>query len=78
MAFTFAVALIGVALLYATLCSCELTAKRTRAQLRAARRVAEARTGTGEDTGAERLPRSAVPSLSTPGTLAAPASRGGL
>src|SRR5438874_6712750 len=49
MAFTFVVSLIGVALLYATLCSCELTAKRTRAQLRAARRMAEARTG--EDAG---------------------------
>src|SRR6059058_5806066 len=33
MAFTFVASLIGVALLYATLCSCELTAKRTRAQL---------------------------------------------
>src|SRR3989440_4098254 len=32
MAFTFVVSLIGVALLYTTLCSCELTAKRTRAQ----------------------------------------------
>src|SRR5256886_5055612 len=48
MAFTFVASLIGVALLYATLCSCELTAKRTRAQLRAARRAAEARAGEDE------------------------------
>jgi heme exporter protein C len=38
MALTFVVSLLAVALLYATLCSYELTAKRTRAQLRALRR----------------------------------------
>src|SRR5438067_109054 len=49
MALTFMVSLLGIALLYATLCSCELTAKRTRAQLRALRRLADARAGIGED-----------------------------
>src|SRR5438876_8169271 len=38
MALTFAVSLIAMALLYATLCKYELTAKHTRAQLRALRR----------------------------------------
>ena len=76
MAFTFVVSLIGVALLYATLCSCELTAKRTRAQLRAARRAAEARAGEDAGPAAHRL-RSAAPSLTAHGTLAAPASRSG-
>src|SRR5437879_2984443 len=47
MAFTFVLSPIGVALLYATLCSCELTAKRTRAQLRPARRMTEAHTRAG-------------------------------
>ena len=76
MAFTFVASLIGVALLYATLCSCELTAKRTRAQLRAARRAAEARAGEDAGPAAHRL-RSAAPSLTAHGTLAAPASRSG-
>jgi heme exporter protein C len=79
MALTFVVSLIAVALLYATLCGCELTAKRTRGQLRAARRAADARAGAGEDAGVQaRRARSAAPSLPAPGTLAAPASRGGL
>ena len=38
MAFTFLVSLLGMALLFATLCKYELTAKHTRAQLRALRR----------------------------------------
>src|SRR6202035_1185603 len=45
MALTFVSSLLGMALLYATLCSCELTPKRTRAQLRALRRLADARAG---------------------------------
>src|SRR5438445_1328862 len=49
MAFTFLVSLVAIALLYATLCSCELAAKRARAQLRALRRVADARAGVGDD-----------------------------
>src|SRR5271166_5645514 len=45
MALTFCVSLLGFALLYATLCKFELTAKHTRAQLRALRRRAEPRPG---------------------------------
>jgi heme exporter protein C len=79
MAVTFVVSLAAVALLYATLCSCELTAKRTRAQLRALRRVLEARAGAGEDAGPQaRRPRSAAPAMHTAGGLAAPAGRGGV
>jgi heme exporter protein C len=79
MALTFVVSLLAVALLYATLCSCELTAKRTRAQLRAARRLADARSGAGEDAGSPaRAPRGVPASLPPAGTLAAPAPRGGM
>ena len=45
MALTFLVSLLGIALLYATLCKYELTAKHTRAQLRALRRLADRRAG---------------------------------
>jgi heme exporter protein C len=79
MALTFVVSLIGVALLYATLCNSELTAKRTRAQLRALRRLAETRAGADEDAGPRtRRPRSAAPAVHAAGTLAAPAPRGGV
>jgi len=77
MAFTFVVSLLAIGLLYATLCSCELTAKRTRAQLRALRRLADARAG--EDSGTQpRRARSAAPAMPAGGTLAAPAPRGGV
>jgi heme exporter protein C len=57
MALTFVVSLIAIALLYATLCKLELTAKHTRAQLRALRREL----GEGElDLRAQRA-RSAAP-----------------
>src|SRR6202042_888219 len=46
MALTFLVSLLGITLLYLTLCKYELTAKHTRAQLRALRRLAERRAGT--------------------------------
>jgi heme exporter protein C len=77
MALTFAVSLLAIALLYATLCSCELEAKRTRAQLRALRRLADARAGIGED-GHHHEPRTrgAAPAVHA-GTLAAPPARGG-
>jgi len=79
MALTFIVSLLAMALLYATLCGCELTAKRTRAQLRALRRLADARAGAGEDGDPQsRRSRSAAPSMPAAGTLAAPAPRGGL
>ena len=74
MALTFVVSLVAVALLYATLCSCELTAKRTRAQLRALRRMSEARDGAAEETA--RRTRSAAPSL--PAAVAEVAPRGGV
>jgi heme exporter protein C len=84
MALTFVVSLLGMALLYATLCKFELTAKHTRAQLRALRRRVEHRSGaedgwTGEGAdGRARRARTAVPSLhpSTPMTVR-PAGRPG-
>jgi heme exporter protein C len=76
MALTFLVSLIAVALLFATLCKYELTAKHTRAQLRALRRrlAGEGATEVG------RRPRSAAPSALAPvSTMAAhPAARPGL
>ena len=45
MSLTFVVSLVGMALLFATLCKYELTVKHTRAQLRALRRLAERRAG---------------------------------
>jgi len=58
MALTFLVSLTAIALLFATLCMYELTAKHARAQLRALRRRLA---GDGE-RGHERRPRSAAPS----------------
>src|SRR2546430_9046887 len=51
MALTFLVALLAVALLYATLCAYELQAKRARSQLRALRRAMELAPGTREGAG---------------------------
>jgi heme exporter protein C len=62
MSLTFLVSLLGMTLLFTTLCKYELTAKHTRAQLRALRRLAERRMGTAE-TAAPRRGRSAAPSL---------------
>ncbi len=66
MAFTFLVSLLGMSLLFATLCKFELTAKHVRAQLRALRRQADARTGAHSSAGwageaPRRRPRSAAP-----------------
>jgi heme exporter protein C len=58
MALTFIVSLISIALLFATLCKYELTAKHTRAQIRALRRRL-----TGESAAAPTRARSAAPSL---------------
>ncbi len=67
MAFTFLVSLLAFALLFATLCKYELTAKHTRSQVRALRRRLA-----GEHAGAPRRGRSAVPTLAPPiGTGAA-------
>jgi heme exporter protein C len=77
MALTFLVSLAGVALLYLTLCSYELSIKRARAQLRALRRRAEARAEVGE-TSSTGVRRERAPAPMHPaGTVAAPASRGG-
>jgi heme exporter protein C len=57
MALTFLVSLLSLALLFATLCKYELTAKHTRAQLRALKRRLA-----GEPAD-RRRPRSAVPSV---------------
>jgi heme exporter protein C len=75
MALTFLVALAGVALLYLTLCSYELSIKRARAQVRALRRAAEAQAG---EVGTASVRRERLPASMHPaGTVAAPASRGG-
>jgi heme exporter protein C len=59
MALTFLVCLAGIALLYATLCRYELTAKRTRAQVRALRR----RLAAAEEQPQPRRGRSAAPAV---------------
>jgi heme exporter protein C len=62
MSVTFLVSLLGMALLFVTFCKYELTAKHTRAQLRATRRLADSQDRT--DSGAPpRRGRSAAPSL---------------
>jgi heme exporter protein C len=61
MALTFLVCLVAVALLYTTLCKYELTAKHTRAQVRALRRRLA-----GEPDRMPERTRTAAPRLSTP------------
>jgi heme exporter protein C len=64
MALTFMVCLAGIALLFATLCKYELTAKHTRAQVRALRRRLS-----GESTATQaRRPRSAAPTMTPAGS----------
>jgi heme exporter protein C len=67
MSVTFAVSLIAMALLYATLCKYELTAKHTRAQLRALRRRL---LGEAADTSGRRS-RSAAPTAQAGATVGA-------
>ena len=75
MAFTFVVSLLAMALLYATLCKYELTAKNARAQLRALRRLADRRAGvSGAELTAAPRRRSAAPSLHAPATMTARAA----
>src|SRR5438270_854646 len=66
MALTFVVSLIGIALLYTTLCKYELTAKHARAQLRALRRRL---TGDGATAAPVRRGRSAAPSTLHPAAM---------
>jgi heme exporter protein C len=54
MSVTFLVSLLGMALLFVTFCKYELTAKHTRAQLRALRRLADRRAGTASVVPARR------------------------
>jgi heme exporter protein C len=61
MSVTFLVSLLGIALLFLTLCKYELTAKHTRAQLRALKRLADRRAGAAPAPA--RRARSAAPSL---------------
>jgi heme exporter protein C len=63
MSLTFVVSLVGMALLFTTLCKYELTVKHTRAQLRALRRLAERRAGTATSATPPPRGRSAAPSL---------------
>jgi heme exporter protein C len=73
MGLTFVVSLVAMALLFTTLCKYELTAKHTRAQLRALRRLADRRS---DDAEPARRRRSAAPTLHpTPG-IGAPATGG--
>jgi len=71
MQLTFLVSLVAIALLYVTLCKYELTAKHTRAQVRALRRRLS-----GED-GTPRRPRSAAPSLAPPAAHTPPRAAAG-
>jgi heme exporter protein C len=68
MALTFLVSLLAIALLFATLCKYELTAKHTRAQVRALRRRLSGDTATRE-----RRARSAAPTLQPAATMSAQA-----
>jgi heme exporter protein C len=72
MAFTLLVSLIAMVLLYTTLCKYELTAKYTRARVRAARRLLEQRSAGGAAVSSRRT-RSAVPKIypgAAPGHMA--------
>jgi hypothetical protein len=75
MAFTFVVSLAAIALLYATLCTFELSAKRARARLRALRARAELETPLQRDEAAPARRAHDAP-LPARGSLAAPAGRG--
>jgi len=66
MALTFVVSLLAIALLFATLCKYELTAKHTRAQVRALRRRLA-----GEAADTPSRPRSAAPTLHPATTMSA-------
>jgi len=69
MAFTLLVSVVAMALLFATLCKYELTAKHARSQLRALRRQLA-----GEAADMPRRPRSAAPSVQHATTMPARAA----
>src|SRR5438445_12648894 len=70
MALTFLVALLAVALLYATLCAYELAAKRVRSQLRALRRAMELSPDSREGAGGARGARAREAGAGAAGSLA--------
>ncbi len=72
MALTFLVSLLGVVLLFATLCKYELTVKHTRMQLRALRRALEGRDGVAPAPAPARRARSAAPGLQATAMSAPP------
>jgi heme exporter protein C len=73
MRLTFLISLVAIALLYATLCKYELTAKHTRAQVRALRRRVSGETaGAGRSAAPSALPDGAsLPGAGQPETLGA-------
>ena len=77
MALTFLVSLLGIALLYTTLCKYELTVKHTRMQLRALRRLAERRDELAAGVAPARRSRSAAPGVHATAMSASPARSNG-
>src|ERR1700674_3753297 len=79
MALTFVVSLLGMTLLFLTLCKFELTAKHTRSQLRALRRLIDQRSAASTPTDSRgRRSRSAAPTLNPAARMTArPAGRPG-
>ncbi len=77
MALTFLVALLAVALLYATLCKYELTAKHMRAQVRALRRRLLEEESTGARPRGRSAAPSALPETAAPRPASVPAELGG-
>jgi heme exporter protein C len=75
MALTFLVSLLGIVLLFTTLCKYELTVKHTRMQLRALRRLAERREDTAQRAEPARRSRSAAPSVHVTAMSATPPER---
>jgi heme exporter protein C len=73
MALTFLVSLLGIALLFTTLCKYELTVKHTRMQLRALRRLAERREEVAAGVAPARRSRSAAPRVHATAMSANPA-----
>jgi heme exporter protein C len=73
MALTFLVSLLGIALLFTTLCKYELTVKHTRMQLRALRRLAERREQIAAGVAPAQRPRSAAPGVHATAMSANPA-----
>jgi heme exporter protein C len=75
MALTFLVSLLGIVLLFTTLCKYELTVKHTRMQLRALRRLAERREEIAAGVAPAPRARSAAPSVHATAMSALPPER---